>query len=226
MEEYVRFTGLRGQSSPFFGVRHDVKQETTFLGFDSRHGECLFRTLYLQNMSFAPAFRKSSIPVFKPYTVAVLFKFAPKKNKINSIFVRYTTEFLGYFLSNLDSTPATASFVCTALQTKGCTATWQLNKLKSHADCVARYNAIPMLAQSDTLYIDGNSRGCRMLHSVFALKNSKYCAHLSFIPQADTNGNTKCQKSAAMDVNLGEFTAEDLEALAIFRQPNDSEFLV
>ena len=164
--------------------------------------------------------------MFKPYTVAVLFKFALKKNKINSIFVRYTTEFLGYFLSNLDSTPATASFVCTALQTKGCTATWQLNNLTSHADCVARYNAIPMLAESDTLYIDGNSRGCRILHSVFALNNSKHCPHLSFVPQEDKNGNIKCQKSAAMDVNLGEFTAEDLEALAIFRQPNDSEFLV
>ncbi len=44
-------------------------------------------------------------------------------------------------------------------------------------------------------YADGNSQGCRALHSVFAAMNSKHCAHISIEPKNDTDGNIKCQQS-------------------------------
>ena len=42
-------------------------------------------------------------------------------------------------------------------------------------------------------YIDGNSSGCRILHSAFAEKNPSHCPHISFMPVADQDGVTKCQ---------------------------------
>lgn len=46
-------------------------------------------------------------------------------------------------------------------------------------------------------YLDGMSKGCRILHSGFVAKgNSDHCPHLSFVPIPDKNNQLKCQATA------------------------------
>lgn len=54
-------------------------------------------------------------------------------------------------------------------------------------------------------YIDGNSSGCRILHSAFAEKNPFHCPHISFMPVADPAGGIICQdETTANRVNPEE----------------------
>ena len=47
-------------------------------------------------------------------------------------------------------------------------------------------------------YLDGNTKGCRILHSAFAETNDKHCPHLSFVPEEDYLGRVKCQSSGGV----------------------------
>ena len=47
-------------------------------------------------------------------------------------------------------------------------------------------------------YFDGNSQGCRLLHSVFAQGNPEaHCAHLAINATMDPLGIFKCQNSSS-----------------------------
>ena len=65
--------------------------------------------------------------------------------------------------------------------------------------CLANYYALPDNGVDDPdfplAYIDGNSQGCRVLHSVFARTNPDHCPHISFEADEDVNGLVKCNKS-------------------------------
>ena len=63
--------------------------------------------------------------------------------------------------------------------------------------CLKRLSNLPLKEGEDN-WIDGNSRGCRYLHAVFARTNQFHCAHVSFIPAEDSKGDIKCQTSANM----------------------------
>ena len=73
-----------------------------------------------------------------------------------------------------------------------CQETFKLNNL-TWTDCLAKYDALPPTNAQG--YLDDNTKGCRILHSVFAAKNKNHCPHLSFIPQEDHHGIIKCQTS-------------------------------
>lgn len=67
---------------------------------------------------------------------------------------------------------------------------------KDIAKCLADFNALPVDDSSETLnYIDGNSRGCRIIHAYFASTNPDHCPHISFEADEDVNGLVKCNKS-------------------------------
>lgn len=46
--------------------------------------------------------------------------------------------------------------------------------------------------------IDGNSFGCRILHSLLVPVDNNHCAHISFGPEYDLNCALKCQKSKGL----------------------------
>jgi len=83
--------------------------------------------------------------------------------------------------------------VCGTMQAN-CGDTWAENGLESIEGCTTRLDALPV-SEGDG-YVDGNSKGCRVLHAVFASENSDHCPHLSFEPMTDVNGKIKCQVSA------------------------------
>jgi hypothetical protein len=66
-------------------------------------------------------------------------------------------------------------------------------------NCLAKYNALPSYGTDDPdfplAYLDGNTQGCRVIHSVFARTNSDHCPHISFEADEDINGLVKCNES-------------------------------
>jgi hypothetical protein len=68
-------------------------------------------------------------------------------------------------------------------------------KSKAMKKCMRRYSALPSFDAGSLSYVDGNSKGCRVLHSVFARTNPLHCPHVSFEAEEDTNGIFKCNES-------------------------------
>lgn len=81
--------------------------------------------------------------------------------------------------------------------------------------CLENYNALPATTSKagKLTYIDGNSKGCRILHGVFAKSNSDHCPHISFEADEDVNGLVKCIKSkeGLLTGPTGLFTEQQLE---------------
>jgi len=82
--------------------------------------------------------------------------------------------------------------VCNVLMSDSCKETARLNNINTTGECESKYDALPA-TQKDG-HIDQNSKGCRILHAAFAESNQEHCPHLSFIPQKDSKGRTKCEE--------------------------------
>lgn len=99
-------------------------------------------------------------------------------------------------------TEATAEFVCDVhLKCK------HAKKLKSKSSksskgmkkCLKKFNKLPAFDNANGFtYLDGNSKGCRNLHSSFALTNPDHCPHVSFKAEEDVNGFVKCNESEGL----------------------------
>ena len=62
-------------------------------------------------------------------------------------------------------------------------------------DCLETLNALPFADDGALTYIDGNTKGCRILHAVFAKTNPDHCPHISFEADEDVNDLVKCNES-------------------------------
>ena len=60
--------------------------------------------------------------------------------------------------------------------------------------CLKTLKNLP-LYEGKLNYIDGNSRGCRILHADFAKINQMHCPHVTFEKEPDMDGKVKCAKS-------------------------------
>lgn len=99
-------------------------------------------------------------------------------------------------------TEATAEFVCDVhLKCK------HAKKLKSKSSkssqgmkkCLKKFNKLPAFDNANGFtYLDGNSKGCRNLHSSFALTNPDHCPHVSLKAEKDVNGFVKCNESEGL----------------------------
>mmetsp|Transcript_20331 Transcript_20331/g.25135 ORF Transcript_20331/g.25135 Transcript_20331/m.25135 type:complete len:347 (+) Transcript_20331:139-1179(+) len=111
-------------------------------------------------------------------------------------------------LKYIVDSPATADFVCdvivnscrkkTGKSSKRSKTSSKSSKKKSKSikKCVNKYNELPKFDTINGLtYLDGNSKSCRVLHSVFAETNSLHCPHVSFEAEPDVNGFVKCNES-------------------------------
>lgn len=100
-----------------------------------------------------------------------------------------------------------ASFVCNSLQYY-CDEEWQSNAFSSQESCKKDFLELD-ISEGDALWVDGNTRGCRMVHATYAISNSNHCPHISLAPIEDHKGKIKCQTSAGMKVT-DEFTDAQL----------------
>jgi len=209
--EYVKFAL---NHSPYVSVVTDLATVISLKSFDAATGTCRFLamgvTLYVLNPKFTVP-GTSPMQVSSSYTI----DYIPATNKINKITVYYDIPFLEHWFSVLD-TDATRTFICEVMA-RNCSSTWALNNLNSVAECESKFANISKLASDATAHIDGNTRACRYLHGVFASTNPQHCPHLSFVPQQDAHGKTKCQTSANLPPGVGSFDGVDFVNMAGFK---------
>ena len=94
--------------------------------------------------------------------------------------------------------------------------------------CVQMYNDLPDVTYSTDgmAYMDGDSQGCRVLHSFMASTNDVHCPHISFEREVDINGKYKCSESA-FNLPSDYFSSEELGFISYVGQnvygfPTDS----
>jgi hypothetical protein len=113
-------------------------------------------------------------------------------NYVPRVNVYYPEGFLEFFFNILLDSDATRNFVCDTVLGVACTGI--VSKQKNRL-CRADLVTLPP-TNGQLFHVDGNSLGCRALHSVFALGNPQnYCAHVSLIPQEDPKNRLMCQSS-------------------------------
>eukprot|EP00581_Thalassiosira_minuscula_P002991 CAMPEP_0183742550 /NCGR_PEP_ID=MMETSP0737-20130205/64759_1 /TAXON_ID=385413 /ORGANISM="Thalassiosira miniscula, Strain CCMP1093" /LENGTH=840 /DNA_ID=CAMNT_0025978137 /DNA_START=297 /DNA_END=2819 /DNA_ORIENTATION=- len=111
--------------------------------------------------------------------------------KVKSIAVFYYKPALKLLFGDHFNTNEVRDDVCNIIQSS-CQETWKFNNLTMDT-CRSKYDDLP--ASDEDAYVDGNSKGCRIIHSRFARINPDHCAHLSFEPEEDSKGRIKCQES-------------------------------
>jgi len=189
MEEYVRFSS---DSSPYVAMRRNYATDVVVTGFDPVTGICKFSIYSISGADLNPEFTSGDTVNFG--AIVTLYYSIPK-SKVGTIYVFYSTAFLEGFFSRL-RTDETDDFICDTLLSPTC-----LNALGDNAevgltkqDCKRRLSETP-LTEGEELFVDGNTYGCRALHTVFAAVNPTHCAHIAFAPTEDYNGKIKCQVS-------------------------------
>jgi len=96
-----------------------------------------------------------------------------------------------YTLLHDQDTDEVRDSIC-GIMKDNCQKIYELNNL-TMSTCQSKYDSLPAIGEDS--YLDGKTKGCRVIHSIFAATNPKHCPHLSFIPQKDIDGVIKCQKS-------------------------------
>ena len=97
--------------------------------------------------------------------------------------------------------------VCNIMESN-CTETLQFNNLTVDG-CKEAYDKLNM---TENGYLDGNTKGCRLLYSSFVPRNTGHCPHLSFAPQEDKKGKIKCQTSRGRKPS-DLFSSEEFEII-------------
>lgn len=148
----------------------------------------------------------STIGVKLDYTVG-LFGFGFNVKKLNIFFPE---KYLETLFNDIVGGEAVTDYICDTILRDHCQDVYEANGLDEET-CRQRYNSLPPVDEYG--YVDGNTKGCRILHSAFAEINNEHCPHMSFIPIEDHHGDLWCQES-------GGVKAEDLfseDELAFFK---------
>ena len=152
--------------------------------------ECVINMVTSKRLQIDSAF--SSTPKCLDTAVAITLYFTVEpKFHVKRINLFYPNEFLALLFSSLDS-DAVRDYVCDTMESNCEDTTFQLNNLTS-TSCRDKYDSLP--TTNALGYLDDRTKGCRILHSAFAVNNKEHCSHLSFIPQEDSKGYIKCQES-------------------------------
>lgn len=198
IEEYVRFGD---QSSDYIIETLLLDQYAKVkTASDPETGECVVNIVVTITYLFDPAVTEQE----RVHTVPALLKvfFDPGSVFDTSITVSrvslyYDTAFLEDFFGSLLISDSARNYVCETMR-DSCPDTWALNELSSAEECKAKLEALPAAETGGD--VSGNTQGCRILHAAFVRQNPKHCGHISFVPQADPEGEIKCQTSLNTNV--------------------------
>lgn len=143
--------------------------------------------------------------------------------KVSKIYVYYSQEYQDHLFRTFLDTEAVRDDVCNWME-KSCEEVYNFNNLTQQS-CRQEWDALPI--SEEGFRIDGNSKGCRIVHAAMAALNKKHCPHISFLPIEDINGKVKCQTSG-MRGPLDVFTQWELdkfrETAAEHGLPRDTMF--
>lgn len=201
IEEYVKFvTPL----NPLWSSNQQLDSKVKFAGFDRKANQCKFLVFYHYNYVVDESSGRSGID----YTVTNMVKlyFNPRKRYIPKIDVYYTDDYVNVLFGFLFDTEEMRAFICNVYEGDTCSGI-----LEPPDDCMAQLSSLDKTSADGR--VDGNTIGCRMLHSVLAETRDIHCPHISFEPMEDFQGEIKCQTEGTVTA-LDLFDQADIDALA------------
>ena len=191
IEEYVKF-GYAG-FSPYIACCNDyIKQKIKFVGYEN--GQCEFMAFYARNAELIPN-ATAALPsdTFQIAAAAKIY-LAFEERYIQRINLFYTEDFLRIYFDVFLNSTNTRRFVCGVVSGPCASILNITDNISSNLTCEEQLMTLP--STDGAFYIDGKSQSCRALHAVFAATNPvNHCAHLSYTPLKDPNGNIKCHTS-------------------------------
>lgn len=143
--------------------------------------------------------------------------------KVSQIYIYYSYDYQDHLFRTFLDTDIVRDDICKLMENK-CGDIYKYNNLTQQT-CQEKWDALPI--NEEGALIDGNSKGCRIVHASMAALNEKHCPHISFLPVEDDDGKVKCQESG-MRSPMDVFTQWELdkirEAAAEHGLPRDTMF--
>jgi len=213
IEEYVRAAFAE---TNWFLRSNDPDQLTEF-EFDQYHdGKCIFLVFSKIRFDFDPE-TSIELPRFSIVAVSKFF-FDIQSTQITGWNLHWPNDMFRVLAAGIQSENA-QRVICDEIISIACQGILNIE------NCRDKIAALPAASEGNLEYMDGNSQGCRALHSVFAVENpTTHCPHLSFDPLEDPNGQIKCQESKQTPISA-LFSDRELDKLKEFaaRQGIDPE---
>lgn len=210
--EYLRLNG------DLFSDLCIVQDTSTLVDFVPEAGYCDVTFGYVVQTSINPSVTSYTglIEVLVGYRLQYPMPTDPKLLELHQTALFYPNDFMKRGLSDVYDLPKAVNRVCTIMQ-NNCTDVFQANGYHTLEDCTEELALLPRRVETPdgVMYDDGNSTGCRILHSFLARENAVHCPHISYAPMEDVNGKTKCSESAYLDAKdyFSEASFEGLERI-------------
>ena len=212
IEEYVRALG--DPSSPFIDAVDTLSTSPPSVSVDDETGICKFTINAIASIRFNEDLTDGG--QFNFGSIQNVF-FSTVSGKISKIDIYVSEEWVKDYFKTTNKPAET----CTVLTGSACGDFNKNNENLTPKQCKKQLKKLK-LTEGKPSYVDGNTQGCRTLHSMLALTNSDHCPHLSFQPVEDINGKVKCQKSAKISpTNL--FDVDEIAGLE--KMCSDSEHI-
>jgi hypothetical protein len=185
IREYVMFTG----SKYFQGKlpRYIYGPDVLPIRTDDRN-KCVMLTTYGRKVYMNGNYTRSGVIEVGGGTK---IEYSSNPFRVSRIDLYLSDQFQNHVFSTFFDDDRIRDDVCNFMEV-GCNEVYQLNNL-TQEECYTKWDALPM---SEEGWVDGNSKGCRIVHAELAFTDKKHCPHLSFVPMEDQDGNIKCQNSA------------------------------
>jgi len=183
IKEYVKYLGA--DASPVFDIQKILEVENVWLGYDRENDQCQFLAKYYTQGRLNSSATGSDFEYHNVVFIKLYFSFFERK--ISRLNVFYYENFLDKLFHesvsdvSRDAICETANSVCSGI----------INPI---SNCTDELADLEVLTEG---YFDGNSQGCRLLHSVMAQENPEvHCAHIAINATVDPFGKIKCQQSS------------------------------
>eukprot|EP00984_Skeletonema_dohrnii_P025530 scaffold14713_cov135-Skeletonema_dohrnii-CCMP3373.AAC.1 len=111
--------------------------------------------------------------------------------RVSKVHIYYSHQYQDHLFRTFLDNDVVRDDVCSLMEKK-CEEMYMYNNLTQQT-CREKWDALPI--SEEGFRIDGNSKGCRIVHASMAALNEKHCPHISFLPVEDLNGKVKCQTS-------------------------------
>lgn len=187
IREYVNFGH---PVSPFIADGpNPIADDRFFGGYDWETGQCKFTSVFQRNFKTSKETTAGAVDFNNVFMINLFLDL--KGKYISKINLFYPLGFLDYYFADLLNSNSTRNFICDLMSGK-CEG---LVSEHDEQECPGMLDTLPA-SSGEKRSIDGNSQGCRVLHSAFAQVNPEnHCAHISFDAREDPKNRIKCQES-------------------------------
>lgn len=202
MEDIVEYLGfVYEDTSPFVNVGPVPQVERRIVvGYDRETNQCILHRYNIAAYALNPDLTVQNTVASIALLNALFLDY--DEMYLTRIHIFYPKTFLNWYFGEQFNTEPVKNFVCQDVLVERCGA-------PSFAQCRNQLDALP--AATGDAYVDGNSLGCRVLHSAFAIQNPEgHCPHVTLdTTDVDSDGDAKCSVSAGV-TPLDLFEAETI----------------